>query len=60
MVDYFSRYCEIGVLRKSTSQEVIDHLKAVFPRHGFQRPLSLVMVHNIPQRNFQSLLMNGD
>ena len=34
VVDYFSRYCEIGVLRKSTSQEVIDHLKTVFARHG--------------------------
>ena len=33
-VDYFSRYCEIGVLRKSTSQEVINHLKAIFARHG--------------------------
>ena len=34
MVDYFSRYCEIGVLRKSTSQQVINHLKAIFARHG--------------------------
>ena len=34
VVDYFSRYCEIGVLHNSTSQEVIEHLKAVFARHG--------------------------
>ena len=34
VVDYFSRYGEIGVLRKSTSQEVISHLKAIFARHG--------------------------
>ena len=34
MVDYFSRYCEIGVLRKSSSHEVINHLKAIFVRHG--------------------------
>jgi len=34
VVDYFSRYREIGVLRKSTSQEVISHLKAIFARHG--------------------------
>ena len=34
VVDYFSRYCEIGVLRKSTSQEVINHLKAIFAHHG--------------------------
>ncbi|PFX21652.1 Transposon Ty3-I Gag-Pol polyprotein [Stylophora pistillata] len=33
-VDYFSRYCEIGVLRKATFQEVINHLKAIFARHG--------------------------
>ena len=32
--DYFSRYREIGVLRKSTSQEVINHLKVIFARHG--------------------------
>ena len=34
VVDYFSRYCEIGVLWKSTSQEVISHLKAIFARRG--------------------------
>ena len=34
VVDYFSRYCEIGVLRKSTPQEEINHLKAIFARHG--------------------------
>ena len=34
VVDYFSRYYEIGVLRKSTSQEVTSHVKAIFARHG--------------------------
>ena len=34
VVDYFSRYCEIGVLRKSISREVINRLKAIFERHG--------------------------
>ena len=34
LADYFSRYCEIGVLRKSSFQEVINHLKAIFVRHG--------------------------
>ena len=34
VVYYFSRYCEIGELRESTSQEVINHLKAIFARHG--------------------------
>ena len=34
VADYFSRYCEIGVLHKSTSQEVINHLKAIFTHHG--------------------------
>ena len=34
VVDYFSRYCEIGVLRKSTSPEVISDLKAIFARHS--------------------------
>ena len=46
VVDYFSRYCEIGVLRKSTSHEVIDHLKAVFARHGIPET---VVSENGPQ-----------
>ena len=41
VVDYFSRYCEIGVLRKSTSQEVINHLKAIFARHKIARNCDL-------------------
>ena len=46
VVDYFSRYCEIGVLRKSTSQEVISHLKAIFARHGIPET---VISDNAPQ-----------
>ena len=34
VVDYLSRYCEVGVLKHSTSEEVIQHLKAIFCRHG--------------------------
>ena len=37
VVDYFSRYCEIGILRKSTSQEVINHLKAISRDMEFQK-----------------------
>ena len=38
VVDDFSRYCEIGVHRKSTSQEVIKHHKSIFFRHGIPEP----------------------
>ena len=34
VVDYLSRYCEVGVLKHSTSEEVIQHLKVIFSRHG--------------------------
>ena len=34
VVDYLSRYCEVGELKHSTSEEVIQHLKAIFSRHG--------------------------
>ena len=34
VVDYLSGYCEIGVLRKFTPEEVINHLKAIFTHHG--------------------------
>ena len=45
-VDYFSCYCEIGVLRKSTSQEVISHLKAIFARHGISETV-IAMVYGL-------------
>ena len=48
VVDYFSRYCEIGVLQKSTSQEVISHLKAIFARHGIPKT---VISDNSPQNS---------
>ena len=46
VVEYFPRYCEIGVLRKSTSQEVISHLKAIFALHGIPE---IVISNNGPQ-----------
>ena len=46
VTDYFSQYCEIEVLRKSTSQEVISHLKAIFARHGIPET---VISDNRPQ-----------
>ena len=46
VTDYFSHYCEIGVLRKSTSQEVIIYLKAILARHGIPET---VISDNRPQ-----------
>ena len=34
VVDYLLRYCEVGVLKHSTSEEVTQHLKPIFSRHG--------------------------
>lgn len=45
-----SRYCEIGVLRKSTLQEVISHLKAIFARHGISKTV-ITMVYG-PQNSY--------
>ena len=34
IVDYYSRYPEIALLKNSTSKEVIMHCKSIFSRHG--------------------------
>ena len=34
IVDYYSRYCEVVILRSSTNTKVIDHLNSMFARHG--------------------------
>ena len=46
LVDYFSRYLEIAPLKNSTSQEVINHLKSFFARHGIPE---MVFSDNGPQ-----------
>ena len=51
VVDYFSRYCEIGVLQKLTSQEVISHLKAIFARHAISETV-ITMVYGL--QNFSA------
>ena len=34
VIDYFSKYIELGLLKSLTSEEVISHLKSIFARHG--------------------------
>ena len=34
VVDYFSKYIELGLLKSISSEEVINHLKSIFARHG--------------------------
>ena len=46
VVDYLSRYCEVGLLKTSTSEEVVQHLKAIFSRHGIPE---VVISDNGPQ-----------
>ena len=39
VVDYFSRFYEIGVMRSTTSEKIIERLEEIFTTHGF--PLSV-------------------
>ncbi|KAL5500080.1 hypothetical protein EMCRGX_G011580 [Ephydatia muelleri] len=34
IIDYFSRYVELSKLSATTSQDVINHMKSIFARHG--------------------------
>eukprot|EP00794_Sanderia_malayensis_P006690 gene6690-7446_t len=34
VVDYFSRYFEMAPLRNETSEDVVEHMKSIFTRHG--------------------------
>ena len=57
VVDYLSRFVEVGMMRKSkTSFEVIRVLKALFARHGIQEET----VHNVIQPNSHSLPKTGE
>ena len=39
VVDYFSRYIEIARLNRTTTSEVVIHLKSIFARHGIPETL---------------------
>lgn len=34
VVDYYSQYIEIALLKRTTAAEVITHMKSIFARHG--------------------------
>ena len=46
IVDYYSRYIEIALLKQTTAEEVIKHTKSIFARHGIPE---LVISDNGPQ-----------
>jgi len=46
VVDYYSRWIEVAKLNKLTSQEVIDHTRSMFARHGIPE---IVVSDNGPQ-----------
>ncbi|XP_062706679.1 uncharacterized protein K02A2.6-like isoform X1 [Aedes albopictus] len=41
VIDYFSRYKEVEVLRKITATETIDRLESIFTRLGYPRTITL-------------------
>ena len=45
-VDYYSRFFEVASLKNTTSENVMDHLKSFFCRHGIPE---IVMSDNGPQ-----------
>ena len=46
IIDYFSRYVELSKLSATTSQDVINHMKSIFARHGIPNE---VVSNNGPQ-----------
>ena len=46
IVDYYSRYMEIARLNRQTAEEVINHTKSIFARHGIPE---IVISDNGPQ-----------
>lgn len=46
VVDYFSRYIEIALLKQTTAEEIISHTKSIFARHGIPQ---IVISDNGPQ-----------
>ena len=51
VVDYFSRYFEIAPLRNETSEDVVEHMKSIFARHGIPET---VISDNGPQYSASS------
>ena len=40
LVDYFSRFCKIEIMRSTTSEKIIECLEETFTTHGL--PLSVI------------------
>jgi len=40
VIDYYSRYIEITKLNRTTTEEVVVHLKSIFVRHGIPEVVS--------------------
>ena len=54
IVDYFSRYPEVQKLKMTTTQSVVNILKAAFARHGIPEILRSEMDHNSAPKNLRT------
>ena len=46
IIDYFSNYLEVALLKSTTSSLIITHMKSIFAQHGKSE---IVIPHNGPQ-----------
>ena len=54
IVDYYSRYCEVVILRSSTNAKVIDRLNSIFARYGVSTHSKLTLAFSSFQRSLNS------
>ena len=60
IVDYYSRYIEIALLNRLTSEEVVAHCQSIFARHGIPEQVVSDNGHSLPQKHSKCLLKVTD
>ena len=60
VVDYYSRYYEINILRSTVASRVISSLQDMFARHGLHESVASTMEHDSQQQSLQSIWYNKE